>query len=268
MRKKKDLNKNNTTKFALVFIAIVVFIIVISLIVKTVFIIKQSKFDDSKRINISIYDNKNSKVISIAGYERAIGVLNIEQKIDQSQISRYLGIPIDAFIKAEGFDINQETDSLFLNSLFHFSQLKTNLTIIDLARLFIFAKITPKRETSMERISKDLTLENIDNIVGKLLKDDKIEKEKQTVRIINATDVAGLGNRLARFITNMGANVIIVTTSDMTQKDSTISYESKKTFTVEKLTEVLGFKTTEATGKNIADITITIGEDKVSHLPF
>ncbi|KKQ29054.1 MAG: hypothetical protein US43_C0009G0001, partial [Candidatus Levybacteria bacterium GW2011_GWA1_37_16] len=104
--------------------------------------------------------------------------------------------------------------------------------------------------------------------VGRLASDTSIEKDHQTIRIINGTEVIGLGNRLARLITNMGGDVIIVATSDSLIKKSSILYIDKKTYTVERLQKVLGYEVAKEENNAISDITIVIGEDKLNSLPF
>ena len=104
--------------------------------------------------------------------------------------------------------------------------------------------------------------------VGHLVSDAFIEKDKQTIQIINATNVSGLGNRLAKLVTNMGGDVIIVATGNIPRKKSVISYIDKKTYTVERLEKVLGYEVVKTTEDAISDITIVIGEDKINSTPF
>ena len=108
----------------------------------------------------------------------------------------------------------------------------------------------------------------LDRTVDHLVSDAFIEKDKQTIQIINATNVSGLGNRLAKLVTNMGGDVIIVATENNLRKKSTISYIDKKTYTVERLQKVLGYEAVKDANNAVSDITIIIGEDKVNSAPF
>ncbi len=66
----------------------------------------------------------------------------------------------------------------------------------------------------------------------------------------------------------MGGDVIIVATSDRAQKKSIISYTDEKSYTVQRLQKVLGYNVAKVDFDAIADITITIGEDKANSSPF
>jgi hypothetical protein len=107
-----------------------------------------------------------------------------------------------------------------------------------------------------------------DNIVGNSVNDDLIEKDNQTVQIINRTNVSGLGGRLAKMITNMGGNVILVMSEDNSIKKSAITYIDKETYTVKNLQKILGYEAVREPSNAMSDITIIIGEDKINSLPF
>ena len=98
--------------------------------------------------------------------------------------------------------------------------------------------------------------------------DSFIENERQTIKIINGTGVSGLGSRLARFITNMGGNVIMVATENGKEKKSYISYIDKRTYTVKRLQKILGYEVVRNKDNTLSDVTIVIGEDKLNNIPF
>mgnify|MGYP001597361101 CR=1 FL=1 len=62
--KRKRVNKGSNTKVAIFFVGFVISIIIVSLIFKFVVILRQSKFDTSKRFTVTISDNKNSLAAS------------------------------------------------------------------------------------------------------------------------------------------------------------------------------------------------------------
>ena len=152
--------------------------------------------------------------------------------------------------------------------IFSYKKLDTDLTIVDLIKLFVFTKSLNDREIEERFVSEDMSEIEIDNLVGRFFRDDLIEKEGKKIQIINSTDVSGLGNRLARLVTNMGGDVILVATGDSPQKSSEITYIEDKNYTVERLSKILGFNTVETTQRTIADIIITIGEDSLNSVSF
>lgn len=267
MRKKKSPNKGNNTKLAIVFLAFVISILVISFLFKFIFIIGQSQFDDSRRFTITVSNPENLEVISFSPIGRSISILKLDKNID-SPVNQFLAIPIDGFVKGNSVDINQEMDSLFFGMVLNYKKLQTNLTIVDCIRLFIFSRSLPDRRVYIRNISQDLTMTDIDSIVKRLVNDELIEKDGQTIQIVNATNVYGLGNRLARLIGNMGGDVIIVATANNLESTSTISYVDNKNYTVERLSKILDFKTIKTSDKKISDITIVVGKDSLNSLAF
>lgn len=264
--KEKEAAFSNT-KIAIVFFVFLAFVVGISLIFKVITIIKASQFDDSKRFTLTITNGRNIEVMSLNPGSKDIAVFELNDNVKSTEAGRLLEIPIDGFISYSSLNLDQKVNSLFMNAVFKYNKLKTNLTIIDLLKLAMLARAVPESSVNI-KIVRDTSGSELDKIVGRLVNDTFIEKDKQTIRIVNATDINGLGNRLARFITNMGGNVIIVATEDSPRKKSSISYFDKKTYTVERLQKVLGYEVVKEQNNAISDIIIVIGEDKVNSSPF
>lgn len=264
--KKKEAAFSNT-KIAIVFFVFLFFVVGVSLIWKVIFVIRASQFDDSKRFTLSITNGKNLEVISLNPSSKDVVVFKLNSSISSVEAGRFLEIPIDGFISQNSLDLNQKVNPLFMNTIFNYSRLKTNLTIIDLFKLAMFMKIIP--ESSIEtKVIGDTTGVELDKIVNHLVSDPLIEMDNQTIQIVNGTGISGLGNRLAKLVTNMGGNVIMVATEDSLIKKSVISYIGQKTYTIERLQKVLGYEAVKDSNNAISDMTIIIGEDKVNSLPF
>ena len=88
-----------------------------------------------------------------------------------------------------------------------------------------------------------------------------MEKENQSVVIINTTSVSGLGLQVGRFVKNMGGKVVQISTENIPRKKSEILYNGEKTYTVERLNRIFGFKLSRVDRELVGDITIIIGED-------
>lgn len=267
MRKKRSLKKDNNTKVAVIFVGFVLTIVLVSLIFKFVVLLSQSQFDNAKRFTMTVSNKNDVEVISFSPISRSISVLKLDADIDVP-LNQFLAIPIDGFVKKDSLDINQKVGSLFPEMIFNYKKLNTNLTIVDLVKLFIFTKSLKDREIVERSISKDLAAGDIDSLARRLFNEGLIEEEGKKIQIINSTDVLGLGNRLARLITNMGGDVIIVVTGNEPQESSEISYIDDKNYTVERLSKVLGYSTVKVTDRTIADVTITIGQDSLQSLVF
>ena len=265
---KQKASSISNTKIAIIFFVFLAFFVSLSLVFKMVLVVRAGQFDGSKRFNLTISDNKTTEVMSLSESTKTITVFKLNRNIGSYEAGQFLEIPIDGFITSNSLDLNQKPDSLFLKSIFNAKTLQTNLTIIDLLKLLMFSKSIAPGLVNTKNISTDLTSSESDKIVGQLVTDELIERDNQTIQIINGTAIGGFGNRLARLVTNMGGDVIIVATSDSPKKESTISYIDQKTYTVERLEKVLGYPAIKAGTDAISDITIVIGGDKVNSAPF
>jgi len=266
MRKKRKAVTSNT-KIAIAFFAFLALLIIISLIFKLTVVLRNGQFDSSRPFVFSITNGKNVEVVSLSPNPKRIAIFKFDSSISPAETGRALEIPIDGNISSNWLDLNWKINSLLLKSATGYNDLKTNLTIVDLLRIIMFAKSTPESSISIIVVT-DKNEEILNQNISYLMNDISIVKDDQTIQIINATTVSGLGNKLARLITNIGGNVIIVATETSRKKRSKILYFDKKTYTVERLQRILGYETTEHTGNRMADIVIIIGEDNVDLNPF
>lgn len=266
MKKQKDSLSN--TKIAIVFFILLVFFVGLSLAFKLVLVVRAGQFDSSKRFNLTLLNNKNLEVMSLGPAEKNIAVFKLNRSIGGKEAGKFLGVPIDGFLVCDCLDLNQKPDSIFLKAIFNYKKVQTNLTVIDLVKLLVFSRTIAPSSVATKNIDNDLITAVLDKVIIELASDELIEKDNQTIQIINGTDIAGLGNRLARLVTNMGGDVIIVATSQSPRKVSNILYIDQKTYTIERLSKVLGYPVIRDASNAISDITIIIGEDKVDSSPF
>lgn len=271
MGRRKKTNTNNL-QIAAIFAIFVGSLLVISLLLKLFLLIRQSTFDGVNRFTIAVSNNKDAKtVISASSDTQSLSVLTIKGSIPLSRIGKFLETPIDGKISDSAYveDLNQKNIEKTLRSMIlRYKNLQTNLTIIDLARLWFFSRTLSYSSILTSEISTTSEEEKIDKISYSLFSDPSIVEEKMSIQIINGTNVSGLGNRLARLITNMGGNVVVVSTSDEIIDHSQILYVRKNTYTVERLQKVLGFPTVETKQQGLSDITIKIGTNSLNSLVF
>lgn len=265
MKKQKE-STLSSAKIAVIFFVILAVIICISLIFKIVLVVKAGQFDDSKRFTISISDSKSAQILSLSG-EKTIAIIKLDKNIKPNDAGKSLKIPIDGFITSNLLDLSQKPASFFLSAILNYNNLRTNLTIIDILKLLFVAKSISDSAVNLRNIPQS-SVSDADKIIGRLVSDVLIEKDGQTIQIINGTNITGLGNRLARLITNMGGNVIIVATSNSPQKKSRISFIDKETYTVKKLNKILKYDAVKENIDAVSDISIMIGEDRANSSPF
>lgn len=259
MRRRKTEKHN--TRIAVFFILFVFFVILSSFALKAVHIIGQSKFDGSSRFTIIVSNNKALKIFSFSPNTNSISLLNIDGEAKNLNINRFLAIPIDGFIKADFLDTNKDVANLMSNTILSFGNVKTDLSMVDVLRLFLASKTVPSKNVASLDLSLGAESVALDKIISSLFNDSRIKRGDHAIEIVNATSVTGLGARLARLITNMGGKVIQISTDSSLRKSSIILYNGKKTYTVEKLGKVLGFESVQRDRQSIGDITIILGED-------
>jgi len=278
MRRRKNPEKQSV-KMALGFTAIVAFFILISLALRMVSLIGKSSFDGVHRFTIKIAskEERGGKIISFAPDTASVSILYLSQSPvpsgtgqSEKEAGRLLKIPIDGSITTPTADLSSGKNVSYdlQTFIFGYGSIKTNLTIIDLVRLYLFAKIVPVSNFTYKEASLSfLDDEKGDKILSSLFTDYSLSREAVSIEIVNGTSILGLGNRLARLISNMGGNVISVSTSEIAIKTSEILYLDSS-YTVERLEKVLFMKKRQTKKPMLFDIVIYIGEDFQKSLNF
>jgi hypothetical protein len=266
MRKKE---KGKSLRYAFYFILLILFFGGLSIAFKIGFIIKNSNFDGNHRYNLQLTSNHTSSFISFSPETRSISILNANGPKDEN-MPQSLKIPIDGVIESESPVRKSEIFVKIAKAIPQTFNINSSPTILDILRLMFFTKGIG--EDSIEE--KDITIPReeyqIQQIVSPLFLDQSIAYEKKSIEIINSTDEPGLGARLAILLNNIGANIILVVSSEKSQKVSTISYVSSDSdsYTVNRLFSMLGYKKIKQNNKGIADIIIILGEDQIKTNKF
>ena len=265
-RGKSKPGKN--TKFAIIFFAMIAIVVASSLIYKTASLIQRSRFDNHHRFNVLASDNKDMKILSFAPDENSISVLKIKGSKNNLDIYKFLGIPIDAKILTDRENFNKDISAFLSSSVLNYKDNRVGLTVVDILRLLLFSKTVKSNNIQSDELTTDLDEAERDKILASLFEDDKISGEKISIEIINAAGEYGLGNRIARLITNMGGNVLIVSTASDLEEKSRIYYSGKKIYTVQRLKNVLGVEVIDNNRQNIGEITIKIGNDYKNYFAY
>lgn len=265
MRQTRDGSRFRVKVLAGLFFCVIFILIIVSLLVKFIFLLQQSSFDGQHDYNLFL--SKNSQAADIisfapdAGYIHVLHVVNVKNVQD---VGRDISVFPDGWMR--NALLSNQSISLWLFQAFtHFPSLSPNrLTIIDTLRLYLFSRTVPNKNITIKTIFLNQPENEITQIVTQLFTDNTIYHEGTTIAIINATDVSGIGSRLAKLLTVMGANIISVTTSSQVVDHSNIISSDTKTYTAKKLHDMLGFTLTEEKGRSIADNMIILGKDSLS----
>lgn len=279
-RRKKRINK----KAFFFWSGGIVFLVLLSLIVKIYGGIRSSFLRETGRVNFLVFNNKNEIfLISLEGRNGWLVKLPAEKKVavpfgfGEYELSQVFSL--GEIEKKGGFLLKetiQENFSLPVFGYFHDaegdfaeSQPKEKLRLVfwrvlrgnlqsdfnkfDLLILFI----------RLQRIEKEFF--KIRDFSGSIenVSDSKIKKEALSLAVLNSTEHLGLAQRVARLLENGGARVIMISDAQKREKDCLIlSREEKKRYTSDWLKLIYHCRVElDENESNRADIILIIGED-------
>jgi hypothetical protein len=257
MRKTATKEKNKNLRLGYYFGLIVIFIIIVSFTFKIFDIFKKSKFDGNNFFTVAIIKDKNTDLISVSPKEGTLKKLTITGTKNEESLKEE-GIPFDALATSKT-EYSGGVKSYFTKILLHKEGFKSNLTIFDLLRLSFYTQ-----KISNDKISEDSIVFNDKNSSQKVtdwFTDPEIANENINIEVTNATQTSGLGNKVAKIITDMGGNVVLVNNSQNTEKKSKIYYK-KDSYTAKKISKLLGIPLEKKEINAISEIVIQIGKDR------
>lgn len=263
--KKVTQVKNKSLKTFYLYAILVLIVILSSLVIKSIFIFEQSKFDPSHQFTLAIIQGKDIKeVISFHPQTPSLSILSIDDSdIPYEGLAKKYGIETDGYIKGDTpMPLSEDTTAFLWTSLLPTTNWQSNLTVIDKIRLFLLAKNVTTNNKTIEEISLKKQTAETNTLIANALTDQELSAENISIQVINATEISGLGQRLGRALTNMGANVVDVSTAQQQQADSTIAYYSNESYTLSRVEKLLNIIPNRLTRQQIADIVITIGNDR------
>lgn len=266
--KHKKKSQSTNLRFAFIFCVSVLFLITISFLIKAILIVKASNYDGNHRYNLAIYQGSKESLISFSPQSKSISILTLTGNVN-GNIGKFTELPVDSSITdRDGGTINKDNLSSTLSHyIFNYTGLKTNMTIIDAIRVSLFAKEVQKASIYERDLSSNDSL-SINSFTSSFFIDPQIANEKVTIEIINGTQVVGLGNRLANLLNNIGADVVLVTSSDKEEQATKIMYFGDSNYTIKRISKILGVKPTQSSQRDISDVTLIIGNDIISKVNF
>ncbi len=193
-------------------------------------------------------------------------------------VSKLLALPIDGYIVTDDDGLGQIDNylggglrmvKLLPNLLTEVRrQIKTNLTFPSLLRVGQFVWSANSSEDVWMMSEEELfDWQHLDLELQKYFLDSKIVEERLKIQILNATEKSGLATHVARYVKNLGGDVIIISNFDQTDLRQSFMVSSlDESHTVERLKNVLQIeevrKEFEGAGER-ADLTIILGLDCV-----
>jgi hypothetical protein len=265
MRSRSAQSESKSLKTFFVYTAIVLFFILLSLSIRGFYLLQQSRFDGKNQMIIAF--GKDETVSEIAAFrpsERAVTVVTLKgEDVSFSTLGKKLGIIPTAVVKTKGnVPLDTDISDTMRELLLHYYTVKTNLTILDATQLFFVSRKPTLNNRDVREMTVSTDNEKNNKFVADLFTDDTIFSENVSIQVVNASGESGMGKRLERGITNLGGNVVSISTSRNPDKSSKIQYFGQETYTLATLKKVLGFPVEKLEKEAIADIIITIGEDQ------
>ncbi|MBA3724019.1 MAG: LytR C-terminal domain-containing protein [Candidatus Levybacteria bacterium] len=263
--KRKTVQKESKSLKTFYLYAVLVFtVIAISLFIKLIFVVQSSKYDGKHHFTLAVTKEQRVKqVIAFSPQVPALAVLTVkDQNIPYTSLAENHGIAADAQLEIRNtVSFDQDVTTTLWNATRNWNAIGTNATIIDFIRLTLLSR----EIISNNKVIRDITLseKNPENntIIARALNDPTVSSENVSIQIINASNISGAGQRLGRILTNMGANVVEVSTSHTPQAKSQLQYYGEQSYTREQIEKYLNFPASELTRQPIADIVIILGED-------
>lgn len=270
MRKKTATHEESKSlRTFFLYAALVFLLIALSLSIKVFTVIQHSKFDSHHQFVLAIASK--GKVDQVIAFypTKSLSVLELEGKtVPLANAGKTLGVPLNGRIDALSALPQDNVSSLLTGLVIHYNAVKTDITIYDLMRFIWLAKNSKPASMTKESLKLPQEEREVDKTIAQLFTDEAISSENTSIQIINATDTPGMGKRLERVISNMGGNVVAVSTLQKKQQKSKIEYFGEKTYALEKLQNMLSFPVSKLGKEAIANIVVTIGEDSKNPTEF
>lgn len=261
MRKRPSAHTSNTLGFALFIGSLIGLLIIVALGIKFYLLISQSTFDGKHQYVLEVQEPSQERFVIFNPDNQSVRMVLVKGKISGNP-ALSLGIPVDGVFRSPT-DISS-VSSLTGTLLFGGSEDKKTITSLDALNLFVFVHTTDIGKVPSEtiRTSEDSTSQN--TALSKVLVDSTLYNEGKTIAVVNGTSISGLANRVSRLITDIGGDVISVTTSVNTVPTSSVGYTGQQTYTAKRLAHILHLPLVQLPGQSISDITVTLGTDKAN----
>ncbi len=207
--------------------------------------------------------------------------------------AKLLGLPVDGIVVSDSGAGVEELASQFhsnpISVLSYPLSQKTDLSLLESVKLFwALSRVRPDKIKTLDFERSDLTESvllpdstrvlgvdtiKLDLFVRQNLADSQMSEESASVVILNATKHSGLAQEAARVVTNMGANVVIVSNSENFQDRSSVVLQKgiklDQNTSAKRLTEVFAPVCLKQRCDSLdpkintsrAQITVILGED-------
>jgi len=221
--------------------------------------------------------HKLSTVYSLGALTKPLANLDLTAQT----VSQLLAVPIDGYIVTDDAGLGQIAQYLgeglrmirLLPNLFTELRrsLKSNLTLPALLRIGQFVWSARSSKDVWEISEEELfDWQHLDLQLQECFTDSEVVEERLKIQVLNGTEKQGLATHVARYVKNLGGDVIITSNFDRSDvKQSFMVYGLDESYTVERLKEVLQIQEMrpgQIGTEERADLTIILGLDSWKNL--
>lgn len=256
-RRKKPATASRGFTIAFFFGAAVVIAVLFALAIKIGIVFSQSTFDGHTFILRVKSTQQAQSLISFSPIANTISVLQVSSVPKNIRVDKELLVPATASVTTSFSTSNIKSFTRYM--VFHFKDISPTMTIIDAVRLMLFTQLVEQNAITIK--TYPYPLDATQQLVSSMFVDPTLYKDGMTIAVVNASGISGLGSKVAKELTNIGANVVSVKTSDAQSTTSTIAYMDGESYTVKKLIRILGFIGKKDQVSQFSDITIILGQD-------
>ena len=245
-----------------IFCIVVILLIIGSFSVRLFFLIRDSSFDGEHRFTIEIrHTDKEIDIITFEPVSRDLGIYAFHSSKDIGSLKNKYGVPVDGVINDSGSSV---TPRNIIGKLYKY-MLRVNsgskVNSLDIARLIVFTYGVNRGDINYVKVPIKKTFNSA--VLRDAFKDRELIDEGKTISIVNSAAYPGLAGRVERLLTNLGGNVVSVTTTPRTEKKSRIEYDGIQSYTLRRVLDITPFTLREQAETGISDILIVIGEDQI-----
>lgn len=272
MKRKSARKERDSMRTLYIYAGVVIFLISVSFTVRLFTLFLQSKFDGHEHFAIAVTQDATVKeIVTFSPQIPALSVLEIKdpKPVMYPQLAKEYGITTDARLDVKSaIEVTNDAGVLLWNATTNYASIQTDMTIVDLVRLVLISHDIVSNNKLISEINLSGINPDNNTLIARVMNDPSITQENVSVQIINASDGSGMGQRLGRVLTNLGANVVDVTTAHKSTKLSVIQYFGEETYTLQRIKARLGYQTKQLQKQTIANIVIILGEDSLKTEKF
>lgn len=259
MQKKRIKRIKNSTLIVFFFLFVILCIIIAS-IIHVVILISQSTYDNRHQFILGVKERKQERILVFNPDTNTLNDL-VVKGFSNNDIPSLLDIPIDATVVYPN-STDDSVSSLLLKLFLHCNTYKCQgLNEIDVLKLYFYVQNIQINKIKHAVINIPFSQKYIHTVIPIFFTDSSIYNEALTISITNATGEDGMGNILATLLSNIGGNVISVTSEENKEDMTTLKTTNENSYSIIRFKKILSIKRIVRQIPEISDIMIIIGKN-------